>query len=184
MLERKIKDIKVTNEFKDYIDDNIFNLIEYDNYKKDILVKYSENTNERKLHDELFLEKEWTIKNLINNPYSFEIIGNSRNKDKRGLIILENKTVKGWNGYLKIVNFDKEVDSNINNYSNNSIINEEYGYEITIRTTSDYQDIMVIKGVGNDRGIYSCKKIYHHVLNINKCYSDDNDNLCILFSNN
>ena len=154
----KIQNIKVTNEFKDYIDNNIFDIIEYDNYKKDILVKYAENSDERNLHNELFLDKGWTIKNLTNNPYSFEIIGNGRNNDKRGLIILENKTTKGWNGYLKIVKFNREVDSNISNYSNINIIDEEYGYEIGFRTTVDYQDIMEIKGIGNDRGIYSCKK--------------------------
>lgn len=154
----KIKDMKLTGEFKNYIDNSVFNLIEYDDKKKNILEKYDEKTKEKILHDEIFLDKGWTIKNLINNPYSFEIIGNNRNSEKRGLIILENKTINGWDGYLKIVNFNKEVDNNINNYSNMELINEENGYKIEFKTLDNYDDVMIIEGAGSDRGVYSCNK--------------------------
>ena len=155
---KKIKDIKLTSEFKNYIDGNTFEKIEYDDKKKYILEKYGENTTEKNLSNELFLDNLWTIKNLVNNPYSFEIIGKKRNVGKRGLIIIDNKTNTGWNGYLKIVNFNREVDSNIDNYSKTEYINNEEGYKITIKTGGDYQDLLVIEGVGNDRGIYSCTK--------------------------
>lgn len=166
---KKIQNIKITNEFKEYIDNSDFNLIEYDKYKKNVLEKYDEKTKEKILHNELFLNKGWTINNMVNNPYSFEIIGNNRNSDKRGLIILDKKTSSGWSGYLKIVKFSIDVDSNISNYSNTEIINEENGYEIEFKTTSDYQDIMEIKGVGNDRGIYSSKmnlSVWRILLNV------------------
>ena len=115
-----------------------------------------------------YLNKGWTINNMVNNPYSFEII-EIIEFDKRGLIILDKKTSSGWSGYLKIVKFSIDVDSNISNYSNTEIINEENGYEIEFKTTSDYQDIMEIKGGGNDRGIYSSKmnlSVWRILLNV------------------